>query len=290
MKLDKYYTKIHGVDVGATIFLAPNRALADTQPTLFYFHGGGLIYGSRLDLPQTYLNQLQAAGFDLIALDYPLIPECHLDTILNCLISGINWGLDELQTLTYKKKNNYLLFGRSAGAYLALLLSSSLYQERLDRKPCGVISFYGYYSLLDRGLLSPSYYYQQYPTLPDQMILPLIKKEPITSALIEQRFPLYLAYRQTGKWVTNILGPNLNATDFSLTDGQLVTLPPVFIAASTGDQDVPFHYSKELHDKLPNSQFYQVNQLPHDFDRDTTNPVGKDAYQAMINWINTHVS
>lgn len=43
--------------------------------TIIYFHGGGLIWGDRDDLPQAYIDLFLKAGYHLLTVDYPLAPE-----------------------------------------------------------------------------------------------------------------------------------------------------------------------------------------------------------------------
>ena len=57
--------------------------------TIIYFHGGGLLYGVRDDLPKIYVNQFLDSGYDLLLLDYPLAPESNIDTILSSSLDEV---------------------------------------------------------------------------------------------------------------------------------------------------------------------------------------------------------
>ena len=76
-----------------------------------------------------------------------------------------------------------------------------------------------------------------------------------------------------------------NAAAMSLTREDLERLPPVFITASTGDNDVPLKQSKSLMRAAKQRQMHQVYYLEHDFDRDTANPVGRETYQAALAYL-----
>ena len=39
---------------------------------IVYYHGGGFLYGERGDLPEPYIDMITAAGYTLVAVDYPL--------------------------------------------------------------------------------------------------------------------------------------------------------------------------------------------------------------------------
>ena len=246
------------------------------NPLIIYIHGGGLIYGSKDDLPLVHIEKFTQVGFNILALDYPLIPESSLETLINSLLDGINWGISKFTT-----NDDFILFGRSAGAYLSLILSAKF----LDIKPKAIISFYGYYSLMDKELKKPSDFYVQYPLLDDVMIAPLIQKQPLFNAPIEQRFPIYLSYRQRGIWVSKMLAHVSNIENYSLADDDIRTLPPLFIAVSKDDQDVPYTQSIYLHDLATKSDIYTLNGLPHDFDRLVDDVQTKKAYLQLMNWL-----
>ena len=274
-------TEFHYIDknqynIGATLF--PTLKKNETKPLIIYLHGGGLIYGSRFDLPKSSLSKITNEGYDILALDYPLMPESSFKNLVDSLSEGINWGIKQFTN----KERGFILFGRSAGAYLSLLLSS----HYLVSKPKAIISFYGYYNLLDSELSKPSSYYNTYPTLDEQTIQPLINIEVLFNAPIEQRFPLYLAYRQQGSWISRLSSSFTTITDISLTEKEIQTLPPLFIAASKDDNDIPFSQSYELDQLAKESVFYTVHDLPHDFDRFTENPQTQTVYANLINWLN----
>ena len=56
----------------------------DQKPKAYilYFHGGGLLFGTRTDLPMLHLESLTASGYCIAAYDYPLAPAAKLEMIL----------------------------------------------------------------------------------------------------------------------------------------------------------------------------------------------------------------
>ncbi len=54
----------------------------DAKACILYFHGGGLLYGSREDLPRRHIDTLTRAGYIIVSYDYPLAPAARLDTIM----------------------------------------------------------------------------------------------------------------------------------------------------------------------------------------------------------------
>ena len=106
------------------------------KAVLLYFHGGGLLYGNREDLPEKHLHTFTEKGYVIAAMDYPLAPAVTLPGILEDVLDSVN-RYEEVLTaaglVTEDGTQNafmpgvipYFLWGRSAGAYLALLAGAS---------------------------------------------------------------------------------------------------------------------------------------------------------------------
>lgn len=104
------------------------------------------------------------------------------------------------------------------------------------------------------------------------------------------RYALYVHARQhEGAWL-DLLGlaeqggPNVVET-WSLDEQDVAALPPLFITASSTDEDVPFRLPKTLSRTAPCAVMKPVYNLPHDFDRDTTDPTGSRIYNQAIEWM-----
>lgn len=251
------------------------------KETLIYLHGGGLILGHRDDLPEQYINQLNDAGYHLLLLDYPLAPEADLITIQSCLKQALDWFHTNYQTVLNTTSPNHYLFGRSAGAYLALLLSHK-YPSKYQK---GIISFYGYYSLLLEKFQIPSKHYQQFPRSRYMDLYDLTEGGIRTQASVKERYILYVNYRQTGEWLSKILPNKALWESVSLDNTALSKLPKTFITASDSDKDVPYECSVHLSQIIPNNIFYPVHNQYHDFDRDPNNPVAIDIYNKLVVWL-----
>lgn len=251
------------------------------EKTIIYIHGGGLVYGNRLDLPEVYINQLLDAGYDFFTLDYPLAPESKLGEIIHSVSNGVNWFLEHAIPTFGIQTNVYILFGRSSGAFLCFLLSKGYLQQR----PKAIISLYGYYSLMNSSLKGPNRQYLKFPRLETSTLTKLIGNTPIVNGSIEKRYALYVHYRQTGKWVYQLINPNESLLSYSLTKDDLLALPPTFLTASTDDQDVPYQITYSLSEIIPDNELYTVNGLEHDYDRNTNLPESQKLYLRMINWL-----
>ena len=257
---------------------------SNNKPTLLYIHGGGFILGERYDLPEIYINMLNDAGYNLLLLDYPLAPEAELSEIHQCLANALIWFQTHYYDILKLKSSEYYLFGRSAGAYLALLLSAKTPSPQQQ----GIIAFYGYYSMLADAFMKPSDYYLQFPKHNYMELYDLIDQGILTTASVKSRYPLYINYRQTGEWLSKILPDRSLWEYYSLTDQEISKLPRTFLTASNTDKDVPYESSVHLSNTIPDNEFHPVQNQYHDFDRDFNNAIAINIYQSLIHWLNQH--
>lgn len=128
---------------GATVYTDSDTPV---KAAIIYFHGGGLLYGRRKDLPRPHLNTLTQAGYAIIAFDYPLAPAAKLEMIMNDVESSIQYYIDHSDELIKNPKSSegslpYFLWGRSAGAYLCLIAAA---KGTYTHAPAGILSYYGY--------------------------------------------------------------------------------------------------------------------------------------------------
>ena len=271
---------------------------------IIYVHGGGFLYGERDDLPRPYLDLMCAAGHTVLALDYPLAPECPLEACVDATTRAVahlvRTRLSELGC------TRYVLFGRSAGAYLVLAVGARLCGDSAGcgeacgggrpvaaelppiPAPSGILDFYGYHDLTAPFVWEPSGHYAAMPAVSADLVAHMADAPGsvvVTSAPKATRYGLYLYARQTGRW-GELLGLDAEAAQrLSLSPADIAVLPPVFLAASTGDNDVPFGQSKALARAASDATMYTVYYLDHDFDRDTTRPEGRTAYERALAWL-----
>lgn len=276
--IDTYFT-IEDIELKAEFRPA---TIPSDKPTLIYIHGGGFILGERADLPELYINMLNDAGYHLLLLDYPLAPEVDLATIHHCLAQALEWFHVNHHSILGLNHADYYLFGRSAGAYLALLLSA----KNPSQHQKGIIAFYGYYSMLSDAFMTPNDYYLQFPKQSFMDLYDLTDQGILTEASVKSRYALYINYRQTGEWLSKVLPDRSQWEYYSLTDQELSQLPRTFLTASNTDKDVPYECSVHLSHTISNNEFHPVENQYHDFDRDFNNPISVTIYQSLLKWLN----
>ena len=273
-----HFVTKENIQLGLHLHKAKN---SKKNATIVYFHGGGLMFGTKDDLPEIYINQFLNAGYDFLALDYLLAPEAKLDFILSSAVELLRFCLKNPgPDFTV---DNYVLFGRSAGAYLALMLCDRL-RKGDTKPPQAIISLYGYASLDAAEFAAPSKYYRKFPSVTDESIRKIIAAAPPTAGPLPERFFLYIKARQEGTWPKQLCG-NEAPEKYSLTTEQLQFFPPTFLAAATLDPDVPYRMSKTLSKLIPDSHLVTLYKEAHDFDRDTADESGRLIYAQIISWL-----
>lgn len=247
---------------------------------ILYFHGGGLVYGTVDDLPEVYRDMFLNAGYDVISCEYPLAPETKLDEIRKSIGEAVRWFQKESQQTLGLDSSAYILFGRSAGAYLSLLAS-----QDAKVKPKALLLLYGYHTLQEASFRVPSRHYLQFPAVGEAVAKQLVQSIPLAEGSKEKRYALYVHYRQTGSWIKHLLPPDAQPANFSLSDTDLALLPPAFLAAATGDPDVPYRISQRISRNIPDAHLETVEADEHDFDRTDMTDLGPSVYRSMLAWL-----
>lgn len=258
--------------------------------TVLYFHGGGLLCGSRKDLPSLYRDMFLKEGYDFLAFDYPLAPEHSVSQIVDSCLTCVKWFSEHYEDILGLESPDYILFGRSSGAYLAVqtayrTAAGQMAGSKSMASPSALLLFYGYHSLKEQEFSKESLYYKTtYPPVSEEEAFQSVKNSPDFDSLKSPRVLMYLYARQTGAW-TELLGKEKEVLGCSLSDEHLTELPPAFLTASSTDNDVPFRISKSMSRKIPGSKFYPVYNLEHEFDQNTFIPEGRKAYEECLNWM-----
>lgn len=265
----------------ATIYYNPQ---IPAKACILYFHGGGLLYGSRNDLPSLHTDMLTNAGFAIIAFDYPLAPAAKLDVILSDVISSIDDYILHPEKYS-SKKLPYFLWGRSAGAYLCLLAAAS---KKTASPPLGILSYYGYGFLDGNWFNAPSTYYNSLPPV-NVSCLQALPQELHTEGALDTHYSAYVYGRQSGTWKSLFYEGREKYffLDYSLRACD--TLPcPLFCAHSINDTDVPYAEFLELCSKY-NAQRFVASSNTHDFDRFEEDAVTHKLLQASIEFLEIHM-
>lgn len=123
----------------------PDNRFDTKRPTVFYFHGGGFFAGSKnmgdplAASEATYLiDDIVSKGYNVVNVDYALVPEYHFPTPLIQMDEAISYMKDHAKEY-HLDMNNVILMGSSAGGIMVAqygsILSNSEYAKRLDITP-----------------------------------------------------------------------------------------------------------------------------------------------------------
>lgn len=239
---------------------------------IIYFHGGGLIFGQPNDLPQDYIEIL-TESYHVALVSYRLAPESNINTIIEDALSNYDHFKSLYPSLPL------FTFGRSAGAYLAMMVAR-------HRKIDGIIDFYGYARIHVPSFLRPNKQYQDLSTQITPAVLnQLIQAHPLTSGLLQTRYPIYLYVRGQAKWLAYLGIESSTHSAYNIPPQVLKNFPPTFIVHCTGDPDVPYSESEHVHKLVANSHFETLNQDNHDFDREVSS-MSKTLYKQAVQFLN----
>jgi acetyl esterase len=269
------YDKILDIDLHADYYAAKGPR---KNKTIIYFHGGGLVYGSRSDLPSQYLELFLNCGYDFFTVDYPLYPESDVDEVLMHCSSALHWFIDNGKTKLGLSSTDYILFGRSSGGYIVNFLAANFEKKR----PLKLISLYSYFDLKDDKLMNPNPHYLKYPVVTQNMIQNMIQKVPISTGKPEKRYLIYVYLRQKGIWISP---DDYVRARLSISEETISKFPPTFLTASNTDTDVPYDQSLRMHQLIADSMFYPVKDEPHDYDKNYKSPVANALYNKIIDWL-----
>lgn len=258
---------------------------AVSKARILYFHGGGLLYGSREDLPEGHIRLFAQAGYEILAFDYPLAPAADLQMILEDVCDSINLSCKKEAPFT-DGRLPYFLWGRSAGAYLCLLAASG---KGLEQAPEGILSYYGYGFLCDNWFDHPSSYYCQLPAVSDSC-LARIPQFIHTEGELDSHYSVYVYARQSGRWKDLIYQgrEKFFYLDYTLRTCEQLSCP-IFAAHSTNDTDVPYSEFTEICRRYHAVQFIVPGTL-HDFDREPDNPFTPALLDATLQFLEDTMS
>ena len=272
------------IEISNALYKKHATVYADSSATpracILYFHGGGLLYGERDDLPKLHIDTLTGAGYIIISYDYPLAPAAKLNTILDDVSSSISHYV-EYSDMYCGCELPFFLWGRSAGAYLCLLAAA---QGDLPTAPKGILSYYGYGFLCDGWFETPSSFYCSLPPV-EASCLDSAGTELRSSGSLDTHYSIYVYARQTGRWRSLLYEGREKYFYLDYTLRTCTSLPcPLFCAHSTNDPDVPYEEFLALTGRYAAKQFIAAGST-HDFDRVEDDPFTKSLLQETLKFL-----
>ncbi|MBP1047050.1 alpha/beta hydrolase [Enterococcus sp. BWM-S5] len=242
---------------------------------MIYFHGGGLVYGSKNDLPKELKQLFLDKGYTVITMDYLLTPNNTLTELFSALVQTFHAICDQIEHAPFS------FCGRSAGSYLMLLLTRYLIENEPEEQPEQLINFYGY---TDLSFITSERKLVDIPVT-EKEIQAIDTTSPVWDDPLLQRYLLYIYAVQHQKLASYYGITEQTSADFTITETQRQPFPPIFSTASTADQEVPFHYSKALIRKNTRDMFVPVYYLKHDFLKETQDDQVLKVFGKLADWL-----
>lgn len=133
------FKSVDGLDISVDIHL-PTAASASNpvNKVLVWWHGGGLLQGTRKGMSPHMQSAPDKHGIAVVAADYRLAPQTRIPGIIADARDVVAWVQSEAfgEAVQSKATNeNVYTSGSSAGGWLSLLVASELSFDKLGVKP-----------------------------------------------------------------------------------------------------------------------------------------------------------
>jgi acetyl esterase/lipase len=237
------YKTVDKLEIQADVYSSKADRL---RSTLIWLHGGALILGDRRGIDDTFRDQLVAAGFVVVSIDYRLAPETKLAAILEDVQDACRWVRDKGPKLFQADPGRIAVAGNSAGGYLALTTG-----YRVEPKPRALVAFWGFSDITGDWVSKPNALYRP-PLVTREEARKAVGTKPLTTPAAENhRGRFFLYCRQRGVWPQEVVGldpaKDARAFDpFCPIRNVTVQYPPTLLIHGSKDTDVPHEQSAEM--------------------------------------------
>ncbi|GFZ47069.1 hypothetical protein JCM24511_04811 [Saitozyma sp. JCM 24511] len=288
-----------GVDIALDYSLPKSAGPDHKAPILLWFHGGGLLQGTRTCAWSHLVSAPEKHGLCLVTADYRLAPQTRMPGIM----ADIKAVMDYLVSPAFLSETNHavdqskiIVSGGSAGGWLALLLGSGVGFEACGlqppAKPLAVAPLYAMTDITDRFFTT-----RQHPVSYIKRIIDHAEVAPYLdpkapqsswSALDSPRSKCYPYMVQESLEQELLLdGTGIPPEAFSIApaiaSGQF-SLPPSYFVHGTIDDKVPIRQSQDVVDACKarglDVTFEVLEGVDHLFDMDA-----KYTLDGMYAWI-----
>ena len=241
------YKTVDKLEIQADVYCSKADRL---RPTLIWIHGGALILGDRRGIDDMFSDQLVAAGFAVVSIDYRLAPETKLAAILEDVQDACKWVRDKGPKLFQADPGRIAVAGNSAGGYLALTTG-----YRVEPKPRALVAFWGFSDITGDWVSKPNALYRP-PLVTREEARKAVGTTPLTTPAAENSRGRYFLYcRQQGVWPQEVAGldpaKNARAFDpFCPIRNVTAQYPPTLLIHGAKDTDVPHEQSADMDREL----------------------------------------
>jgi acetyl esterase/lipase len=265
------YKSYGSVPVKLDLYLPESQSHAPA-PVLLWFHGGGLLQGSRANVAPHMLHGVNKYGYSLISADYRLAPQVSVAEILtdvqDCL-KFIRNNITAHVSPALLDTSRIAVSGSSAGGYLALL--AGLYAEA---KPKVILAIYPITNPLGRFFTNPQPHPDGY--IDRSVIAPFLDRnvEAMTATDGTSKRQKMYHYMMQEAILADLLDVKTGDDKFIIKNairkaGKFV---PCFIVHGNADRFVGVEQADEVVEALKDigadCEYERLSGLDHLFDRD----------------------
>ncbi|KAJ4474413.1 Alpha/Beta hydrolase protein [Lentinula aciculospora] len=284
-----------GIDIYMDVYLSPSASSKSPAPILLWWHGGGLLQGTRKGVSPHHLRSPANHNITFVSADYRLAPQFRFPTILSDCADAIKF----LQTEKFRKATEgradparVILSGSSAGGWLSLLCGLGIgFDEIGVSKPPSVQGVVPIYPITD--LEDPFWKTTQRPVKYMDRVIAFEEVQPflnpydlesqIASSALDSPRAIFYSYMVQEAILADLLlsDTNIPPGAFSvarfLRSSNKSMILPTYIVHGDQDLKVPVEQSRDVVKALEElkergaSVEYKYEELPgldHLFDRE----------------------
>ncbi|KAK8845290.1 hypothetical protein IAR55_006003 [Kwoniella newhampshirensis] len=255
------YSTVDGLDIALDYTLPTGASPEKKAPILIWFHGGGLLQGTRKGIWPHLRNAPAKHGLCLVSADYRLAPQTRLPGIMADLVAVMKFlRSPDFAALTGDSvdQGKIVVSGGSAGGWLALLIGSGVGFEAcgLDapEKPLGIAPIYPISDLLDPFWTTKQHPVSYFPRIIDRSELEAYldpRAAPTSFSTLDSPRSVFYHYMVQEGILQDLLleGTGIDPKEFSIAPAIAsgkATVPPTYITHGSIDDKVPIRQSEDV--------------------------------------------
>ncbi|KAK0236788.1 Alpha/Beta hydrolase protein [Armillaria nabsnona] len=282
------FKRVDGLDITMDVYVPESATLESPAPVVLWWHGGGLLQGTRKTASPHQLRSPSSHNLCFISADYRLAPQAKFPAILSDCKAAIDFLFTpEFASATGNRvdPNKLVLSGSSAGGWLSLLCGTGIGFKASGLDPPekgrvkGIAALYPITDLLDPFWTTKQYPVSYFKRVIDKKELGAFldhKGEKVASSALDSPRNVFYSYMIQEGILADLLlaGESIEPSAYSiapaLKSGEFA-LPPTYIVHGDIDDKVPV---KEARDVVaaagPDARVHydELERVDHLFDRD----------------------
>ncbi|KAK4702248.1 hypothetical protein P7C70_g3976, partial [Phenoliferia sp. Uapishka_3] len=262
--LDVVFKSVSNVDISLDFYLPPNASKTAPVPILVWFHGGGLIQGSRKSITPHILSAPTKHNLCVVAPDYRLAPQTRFPGILSDIADFLNYiRSPAFLALTYGSvdQSKIIISGASAGGWLGLIAGTGIGFTacglEVPETPVAIAAIYPISDLEDPFWKTKQHPVSYWPRVIEKEEMAEFMdpkaKEVSSSSGARQSFYHYMRSRRGVLESLLLDGTGIDPTAFSIAprikSGEF-SVPSTFVVHGTIDDKVPMQQSIDIVEAL----------------------------------------